>query len=176
MVWDLPSLGSDSILWAQSFLLWGEFLFSSVKLKVIRPLTSIRRIVLYLVVDSELREPFQPKLYVLHIVFFSFRSLYPFTCPWLLTIMEFISVLLCSQVLTGLTNGGNLSGYREVMLGSGVFIALDPFLSLLGLGESLCYGFLPGSLHWSPFLPVFGSTLHPYPLLPSNNSKVFNCS
>lgn len=126
MVWDPPSLGSDSILWVQSFLLWGEFLFNSVKLKVIGPLNSIR-IMFYLVVDSELRKLFQPKLYVLHIgffFFFSFRSLYPFTCPW----------LLCSQVLTGLTKGGNLSGYKKVMLGSGVFIFLDPFLSFLWVG------------------------------------------
>lgn len=60
--------------------------------------------------------------------------------------------------------------------GLGYLFFWIPFWAFFGLGESLHYGFLPGSLHWSPFLPVFGSTLQPYPLLPSNNSKVFNCS
>lgn len=176
MVWDPPSLGSDSILWAQSFLLWGEFLFNSVKLKVIRPLNSIR-IMFYLVVDSELREVFQPKLYVLHIVFFfpSDHSTHSLVLgSWLLW-----NSSMASCVLTF-----SLAWLREVTWvdigkwcwGLGYLLLWIPFWACFGLGESLHYRFLPRSLHWSPFLPVFGSTLQPYPLLPSNNSKVFNYS
>lgn len=76
------------------------------------------------------RTPFQPKLYVLHIGFFSPSDLSTHS----LVLGSYYGIHQSAPVFSSfhcLTNGGNLSGYRKVMLGSGVFIALDPFLSLL---------------------------------------------
>ena len=85
---------------------------------------------------SEFGEFYYNQSCMSYILFLSSR--YLFTCSWLLTIMDFISGLLCSQVLIGLTlSGGTLSGCRKLMLGSGGFIALDTSLSLLWVGESL---------------------------------------